>query len=286
MAEDDRKGIEAPAQGAFLSRWARRKNAAATGTPEPELDELAARAEQAAAEERAERERAAAERAGREAENRAAAEAVDLDTADETTDFKPFMKDGVPKALRQAALRKLWSVNPVITAIDGLDDYNQDFNVTDTILTKFESAWKAGRGYRKKTKEEVSKMIEAGEARAEADRAEADARSDASAEQAERADAERDEAFGTHDASPDGSAGDGFDAGSGDASGGASGHSGMPPVVPMWPVPLVVRMLPAALMRLIPMMPPPVPQMRPILTPRPASPSAAASRSRTGSRGL
>ncbi len=182
-----------PEQGAFLSRWARRKNAAAAGAPEPELDEIAARAAEAEARERAEQQRLEAERAERLAANRAAAEAVDLENADETTDFKLFMKEGVPTTLRQVALRKLWTVHPIFRTLDGLNDYDQDFNVTHTILTKFESAWKVGKGYKKKTEEEVREMVEAGKARAASDREEADARAEEAgrrAEEAKQADAE------------------------------------------------------------------------------------------------
>lgn len=157
-------------EDAFMSRWARRKNAAATGAPEPELAELEEQAAQQAVEEQAEQDAAAVAEAERMAENRAAAEAVDLETVDEATDFKIFMKEGVPTALRQMALKKLWRIHPIFGVLDGLNDYDHDYNVIDTVLTKFESAWKIGKGYAKKTPEEVEEMIEAGKARAEAAR--------------------------------------------------------------------------------------------------------------------
>jgi hypothetical protein len=38
-----------------------------------------------------------------------------------TSDYTVFMRPGVPMALRNAALRKLWRINPVYSQSDGLD---------------------------------------------------------------------------------------------------------------------------------------------------------------------
>ena len=46
-------------------------------------------------------------------------------TAD--SDFTPFLQTGVPSALKRAALRKLWSSDPVLANVDGLNDYDEDF---------------------------------------------------------------------------------------------------------------------------------------------------------------
>lgn len=179
-------------EDAFLSRWARRKQAAAAGAPEPELEELEAEAERLAIVEQAEQDEAAIVEAERLAENRAAAEAIDLETVDESTDFKVFMRDGVPTVLRQMALKKLWRIHPIFGVLDGLNDYDHDYNVIDTVLTNFESAWKVGKGYAKKSKEEIREMVEAGKARAEearqAARDEADAEKRARAEKPEEVD--------------------------------------------------------------------------------------------------
>lgn len=158
MATDDK---------AFLSRWARRKQAASSGAPEPDIEELEAEAARRAEEEEAARAEALSAEEERLAANRAAAEAIDLDEADDATDFTVFMKEGVPTALRQMALRKLWQVNPVFGALDGLNDYDHDYRVIHAALTKFESAWQVGKGYAKKSKEEIDRIIQAAEERAE-----------------------------------------------------------------------------------------------------------------------
>jgi hypothetical protein len=37
------------------------------------------------------------------------------------------MREGVPEALRNRALRKLWLSDPVLANLDGLNDYDEDF---------------------------------------------------------------------------------------------------------------------------------------------------------------
>ena len=43
------------------------------------------------------------------------------------SDFTPFLKKGVPTFLKRAALRKLWSTDPVLANLDGLNDYDDNF---------------------------------------------------------------------------------------------------------------------------------------------------------------
>jgi hypothetical protein len=58
-----------------------------------------------------------------------------VDDLDGESDYSPFMADGVPDELRQAALRKLWRSNPVFNVRDGLDDYDDDFTIIEAIKT-------------------------------------------------------------------------------------------------------------------------------------------------------
>ena len=117
----------------FLSRWSERKREAQTeeasaqqeaderaSTPAPEKQELDA--------------------------NRAAAEAIDVETLTNTSDYTPFFRPGVPVALKNTALRKLWRSHPVFYVNDGLTDYNADYRFpakADVVKT----AWKIGRGF-------------------------------------------------------------------------------------------------------------------------------------------
>lgn len=137
------------AEDGFMSRWARRKNAAASGAPEIDPEEIA----EAAAEQRA-AEQLEADAAAQRAEeiaraNREAAEAIDLETADLSTDFTPFLKTGVPAALRQVALRKLWRLDPVFACVDGLNDYDGDFTGANDVVKEITTRWQVGKGYAK-----------------------------------------------------------------------------------------------------------------------------------------
>ncbi len=79
--------------------------------------------------------------------NRKAAEAIDLESLDAESDYSPFLKAGVPKALKSAALRVLWRSDPVFANLDGLNDYDENF-ADPALIKKFAgSAWQVGKGY-------------------------------------------------------------------------------------------------------------------------------------------
>ncbi|MBA5776631.1 DUF3306 domain-containing protein [Stappia sp. F7233] len=135
----------------FLKRWSRLKQEAQTEPEAPtaeeetqdELDVIVEEAEDI------------------EAANRAAAEAVDLEGLSYDSDFSVFLKKGVPAALKNAALRKLWASNPVLANVDGLNDYDEDFRLGNQLGREFRSAWEAGRGYARKFEEMRKKAAEA-----------------------------------------------------------------------------------------------------------------------------
>lgn len=98
-------------------------------------------------------------------------EAIDIDAMDYGADFTAFLKKGVPEALKKRALRQLWRSSPVLANVDGLNDYDDDFNVKHTILEKFTSAYKIGTGHL--TKEE--RANQRGEVRSKDDETEPEA---------------------------------------------------------------------------------------------------------------
>jgi Protein of unknown function (DUF3306) len=123
--------------GTRLSRWSQRKLAARRGeavdeTPRDEHEPVAPAAPMADA-------------------NSATAEAPpDLPPIEELTrdsDYTAFLAKNVPESLRREALRKLWRSDPVFANLDGLNDYCEDFNVTDTAITMAQTAYKVGKGY-------------------------------------------------------------------------------------------------------------------------------------------
>lgn len=94
-------------QGGFLSRWSRRKAEAREEKPVEapvETDVVA----------------------GEDTEIDPAT-LPPVETLTEASDFSVFLKKGVPPALRAAALRKLWLVEPSVVNYQPLVEYNWDF---------------------------------------------------------------------------------------------------------------------------------------------------------------
>lgn len=100
-------------EGGFLSRWSRRKGAAAAGTPLPEPEP----------------EPATAQPALPPADPTIAAEPLpDPALLTISDDFTPFLRARVAPELKKAAMQKLFS-DPGFNEIDGLDVYLDDFNL-------------------------------------------------------------------------------------------------------------------------------------------------------------
>lgn len=88
------------------------------------------------------------EEAGPDDEAYAEFKDVDFAKLNYKTDYTRFMEKGVPEAVRKRALRALWSSNPILANIDGLNDYDEDF--TDAALAVkglLQTAYKPGTGY-------------------------------------------------------------------------------------------------------------------------------------------
>jgi len=132
----------------FLSRWSRRKQAhEANPESDPDAPEFfdATNANVPLAEElEAEEARLIAETEEAEA-NRIVAEAVDLDEIQPGIDFSIFLKRGVPDLLRKKALQKFFNSNPVLANLDGLNDYDEDYN--NPLHMVYKSSWDVTRGF-------------------------------------------------------------------------------------------------------------------------------------------
>jgi len=82
----------------------------------------------------------------------------ELPSIDELTaesDYKVFLQKGVPAALTRAALRKLWSSDPVLANLDGLNDYDEVYNAVQPALTLAQTSYRPGKGYADETEEAV-----------------------------------------------------------------------------------------------------------------------------------
>lgn len=74
-----------------------------------------------------------------------------IESLTKDSDFSAFMKVGVPDALRNRALRKLWETDPSLYAHDGLTDYGADYaKIMRDGESLAETAYKIGRGFLEK----------------------------------------------------------------------------------------------------------------------------------------
>ncbi|GHE02514.1 hypothetical protein U879_20740 [Defluviimonas sp. 20V17] len=124
----------------FGARWSRRKRLSQTeeSAPDPAPDTAGQEAQDAA-------------RLQEEDANRLAAEAVDLDALRYGDDFSVFLKRGVPQMLRRTALRKFFGSDPILANLDGLNDYDDDYN--NPAHRVYNSAWDAAKGYAGKVRD-------------------------------------------------------------------------------------------------------------------------------------
>lgn len=105
----------------FLGRWSRRKAETRSKAPEPPVAAEAVPTETDAA---------PAE------DTPAPLELPDIESLGKDSDYTMFLQDGVPDEIRNLALRKLWLSDPEFNVCDGLDDYDEDYNIIETIANK------------------------------------------------------------------------------------------------------------------------------------------------------
>ena len=74
---------------------------------------------------------------------------LDLPNPDEMVagdDFSAFMKETVPAALRNRALKRLWTSNPVLANVDMLVDYGEDFTAAADPVGIVKTIYRVGKG--------------------------------------------------------------------------------------------------------------------------------------------
>ena len=132
----------------IFSRWSRRKQAVAktedvSEPPEKPVEEIAEPTNQ-------EEETALLEKLG----------LPRPECLKEGDDFSVFMKAGVPEFLRNRALRVLWRSNPILANLDGLNDYDDDFNSPELTKKVLATAYKVGRGILREPSEDAPEVAE------------------------------------------------------------------------------------------------------------------------------
>jgi hypothetical protein len=140
----------------FLTRWARLKRQSAVAPqrsdpPEPQQSPGEAGTDAAAAQSLPASAGAGPSGSARAQAGPSEADFADFDwdSLDATSDYTRFMQPGVPEAIRQQALRKLWTSDPVLAMPDALNDYMGDY--TDAAVAVpanlLRTAYKVGRGF-------------------------------------------------------------------------------------------------------------------------------------------
>ena len=86
-----------------------------------------------------------------------------IDSLGKDSDFTVFMREGVPEALKQQALRKLWASDPAFGAPDILDIHALDYSHLGRTQEVVQTSYQVGRGFI----DEVEKAAEAIEAEAD-----------------------------------------------------------------------------------------------------------------------
>ncbi len=104
-----------------LSRWSRLKREAAAGQAAKEESEALASPAPAA-------ETSPPAEADGEEEQVRVEDLPDIDSMTYESDFTAFLQKGVPEELQRLALHRLWRSNPILANLDGLNDYDWDFN--------------------------------------------------------------------------------------------------------------------------------------------------------------
>lgn len=80
----------------------------------------------------------------------------DPDSLKPGDDFRAFMASAVPARIRNRALRRLWTSNPVLANLDRLVDYDDDFTDAAMIPTILKTGYRVGRGWLDEPDEEAA----------------------------------------------------------------------------------------------------------------------------------
>ena len=82
-----------------------------------------------------------------EGDPKVVAELPPIESLGKDSDYKPFMRAGVPQALRLAALRKMWASDPLIATPDPFEMHSVDFTHLAAPGQAVKTAYQVGRGF-------------------------------------------------------------------------------------------------------------------------------------------
>ncbi len=151
-----------PADGGFLSRWSRRKQQARVGEPalddDPRAAPLPSTPAPAVVEDEAD---TVDEDSLSDEELLARYELPDPSTLTASDDVAAFMRSGVPKRLKNMALRRVWRLDPVLANLDGLNDYDEDYTDAAMLVgAAVKTAYQVGKGGAAHLQEAAEKLAD------------------------------------------------------------------------------------------------------------------------------
>ncbi len=132
-----------------FARWSRRKRAAAAGAAAPAPEQPVPKPPVAKPDDQIPEEEIL-KRLG----------LPDPDSLTSGDDFKAFLAREVPEYLRQRALRRLWTSNPVLANVDGLVDYGGDFTDAALVPEVLQTAYRVGKGFLRDAVEQTDPAAE------------------------------------------------------------------------------------------------------------------------------
>ena len=123
----------------FLGRWSRRKQAVEEEAVAEEVAAVEPAGDEPVTEPQTDEEALALLRE-QDAELAEQISAIDIDKLGYDDDFTIFMNKKVPEFLRRKALSKLWLSSPVLANLDGLNEYDENFRDTGSVLEAVQTA--------------------------------------------------------------------------------------------------------------------------------------------------
>ena len=87
-----------------------------------------------------------------------------MESLTKDSDFTPFLEEKVPEFIRRKALKLLWRSDPILANLDGLNDYDEDFNLIDKLINAAtDSIYKVGKGMTGPDEDELENQNEVAE---------------------------------------------------------------------------------------------------------------------------
>lgn len=88
-------------------------------------------------------------------------EGIDLETVGEDFDFARLLKSDVPAHLKRIGLRRLWRANPLYAALDGMNDYDDDYTDAAMGVSEMKGFFAAALSRQAEARQAEAKQAEA-----------------------------------------------------------------------------------------------------------------------------